>query len=98
MPNTARDFGQTITDRLEHRLIRTENQLNSPPINHKENTMTGESEKVFDHEAFMKRVEEMLLMDSITDEQKIAILQQLLAIAEKDVETNSNTNAYPDKK
>jgi hypothetical protein len=59
--------------------------------------MTGESEKVFDHEAFMKRVEEMLLMDSITDEQKIAILQQLLAIAEKDVETNSNTNAYPDK-
>jgi hypothetical protein len=46
--------------------------------------MRSDSDKKFDSEAFMKRVEEMLLMDALTEEQKICILQKLLAIADEE--------------
>jgi hypothetical protein len=45
--------------------------------------MSSDSENVFDPEAFMRRVEEMLLMDEITEDRKIEILRKLLAIAEE---------------
>jgi hypothetical protein len=45
--------------------------------------MSSDSESVFDPEAFMRRVEEMLLTDEITEDRKIEILRQLLAIAEE---------------
>jgi hypothetical protein len=46
--------------------------------------MSSDTEKAFDAEAFMRSVEEMLLMDEISEEQKIEILQKLLKIAEED--------------
>lgn len=46
--------------------------------------MQSEEDKVVDAESLIQRVEEMLLMDDLSEEQKIEILQQLLLIAEED--------------
>ena len=45
--------------------------------------MRSDSDNVFDPEVFVRRVEEMLLMDEISEDQKIEILRKLLAIAEE---------------
>jgi hypothetical protein len=45
--------------------------------------MGSDSDNVFDPEAFVRRLEEMLLMDEISEDQKIEILRKLLAIAEE---------------
>ena len=45
--------------------------------------MQSISEKIFDPEAFVRRVEEILLMDESSEEQKIEILRKLLAVAEE---------------
>jgi hypothetical protein len=43
----------------------------------------GDSEEIFDPEALVRRVEEILLMDESSEEQKIEILRKLLAIVEE---------------
>ena len=39
-------------------------------------TMRSDSDNVFDPEVFVRRVEEMLLVDEISEDQKIEILPQ----------------------
>lgn len=45
--------------------------------------MQGDKTNDFDPELFMRRVEDMLLMDDISEDQKLEILEKLLAIAEE---------------
>ena len=46
--------------------------------------MQSKDRKVVDAETLICRIEEMLLMDEVSEEQKIEILQKLLLIAEED--------------
>jgi hypothetical protein len=46
--------------------------------------MQTNSDEKFDAESFMERVESLILMDGITDDQKIEILQKLLATIQEE--------------
>jgi hypothetical protein len=56
--------------------------------------MQSEDRKVIDAESLIRRIEEMLLMDDISEEQKIEILQKLLLIAKEDRERRTVCPGY----